>query len=190
MVWHTIAVAVFQDFEPERRHHGHHWVSGVGPNGERGVVHGLGWCTTDDAGCCINDETIREVRGNFPCRTRHWVWRADRRCFRVVHQNSWTEWAGSNRVGVRTSNAHWWHRIGAITDAVIVGIRVKWVGAHIARAVVNAGSCLSRIKGAVSVVVKVFDQFALNWIVFGQFVRQTVTVSVFQNLQVEIKGNR
>ena len=184
-IGHAVAVEVFQNFEPEGGFNREGRVRGVRPNRVRGVVHRFGRRAGDDAGGRIEHEASRQGRRDRPRGASHGVGRLNRRRLGVVDQDGWTEWARSNRVGVRTCNAHASHRVGAVAHTVTVGVGVEGIRAKVAGAVVDAGARLRQVGRAVTVVVQVFHQFAAGRIVLRQLVGQTVAVRVFEHFEVE-----
>ena len=189
MVGHAVAVKVFQNLKPERGFNREGRVGRVGPNGERGVVHRLGRRAGDDTGRGVEHQTVGQVGRDFPRGARNGVGWVDRCRFGVVDQHAWTERARTNRVGIWAGHANRWNGVGTVADAVAVGVGIQGIRTEVARTVVDARTGFRQVRGSVAVVVQVFHQFAITGIVFWEFVWQTISVGVFQNLQVEIKGD-
>ena len=190
LVGHAVAVVVLQDFEPEGGLNRERRVGRVRPNRVGRVLHRLGWRAGDDTGRRVKDQAVGQVsRREFPGCARNGIWRVDRGRLGVVHEHGWSKWPGAYRVGIRTGQTDWRNGVGSVADAVAVGVRIQGIRTEVAGAVVDACACLRQVRSTVAVVVQVFHQFAIAGVVFGQFVGQTVSVGVFQNLQVEIKGD-
>ena len=148
------------------------------------------WRTGDNTGRRVEDQAVRQVgRREFPRGAGYGVGRVDRGRLGVVHEHGWSKWPGTHRVGIRTGQTDRWNSVGSVADTVAVRVGVQGIRTKVAGAVVDARARLRQVRGTVAVVVQVFDQLTVTGIVVGQFIGQTVSVGVFQNLQVEIKGD-
>ena len=125
LVGHAVAVEVLQNLKPERGFNGARRVGGVRPNRVGCVVHRLGRRAGDDTGGRVEHQALGQVGRDFPRGAGNGVGRVDRRRFGVVHKNSWTERARANGVAVGTGQTDRRHGVGAVTDAVAVGVRIE-----------------------------------------------------------------
>ena len=189
LVGHAVAVKVLEHLKPERGFNREGRVGRVRPNRVGRVVHRLGRRSGDDTGRGVKHQAFGQVGRDFPRGAGNGVGRVDRRRLGVVDQDGWTKRARTHRVGVRTGQTNRWHGVGAVADAVTVRVGVEGIRTEVAGAVVDARARFRQVGSTVAVVVEVLDQLTVFGVVLGQFVGQTVTVGVFQDLQVEIKGD-
>ena len=189
LVGHTVAVKVLQNLEPERGFNREGRVGRVRPNRVSRVLHRLGWRSGNDAGRRVEQQAIRQVGRHFPRGAGYGVGWVDRRGLGVVHQDARTERVRAQGVGIRTGQTNRWNGVGAVADAITVRVGIEGIRTEIAGTVVDARARFRQVGCTVTVVVQVLDQLTVFGVVFGQFVGQTVTVGVFQDLQVEIKGD-
>ena len=96
------------------------------------------------------------------------------------------------RVGVRAVHAGARHLVGAVADAVAIGVRIEWARTRVRAVDVVAGAGLGAVGQAIAVVVAVCHEAgrrALGRVVVArQVVRQAVSVVIGQAPQVEREG--
>ena len=185
LVGQAVAVKVLEHLKPERGFNREGRVGRVRPNRVGRVVHRLGRRAGDDTGRGVEHQAFGQVGGDFPRGAENGVGRVDRRRLCVVHQDGWTERARTNGVRVWTGQANRWHGVGAVADAITVGVGVQGIRTEVASTVVDARARFRQVGCTVAVVVQVFDQLTVFGVVLGQFVGQAITVGVLQNFEVE-----
>ena len=184
-VGHAVAVKVLEHLKPERGFNREGRVGRVGPNRVGRVVHRLRRRAGDDTGCRVKHQAVGQVGRQLPRGAGNGVGRIDRRRLGVVDQDGWAERARTNWVRVWTGQTNRWDGVGAVADAVTVGVGVQGIRTEVAGTVVDARARFRQVRCTVAVVVQVFDQLTVFRVVLGQFVGQTVAVGVLQNFEVE-----
>ena len=110
----------------------------------------------------------------------------------VVHANQGRWRDRPVRVGVRAVHAGARHLVGAVADAVAIGVRIEWARARVRAVDVVAGAGLGAVGQAIAVVVAVCHEAgrrALGRVVVArQVVGQAVSVVIGQAPQVEREG--
>ena len=127
---------------------------------------------------------------NFVGAIRDGVLRRQRDHHGVVDRIEVAFGGEAKRRVVRTGHADGRHRVGAVANAVVVGVRIKRIRTGVGRVHVQARVRLVHVVQAVTIVVFVFDQ---GWNARGTAVngvRHTVTVGVRVGRRVKREGVR
>ena len=98
----------------------------------------MGWRAGDDAGRGVKDQPVGQVGRDFPRGAGNGVGRVDRRGLGVVDQDAWTERIRAHGVGIGTGQTNRWDGVGAVADAVAIGVGVQGIRTEVASTVVDA----------------------------------------------------
>ena len=163
----------------------------VQPDREGRVGQRLGWRAADFTGGDVKRQRSRQVRRDREGAARKRVVGRQRGDGGVVHAHQRGRWNRAERVGVRPSDAHAGHARRSVAHAVIVGVRVAWVGAGVVLVNVGTGAGFRRVVVAVAVIVQVLfearraDRVVDCVVIAWQSVGRTVAVQVLQDFEEE-----
>ena len=161
----------------------------VGIDCEGRVTNRFSWNTHQETVAWINGQSSRQVWHNLvgqatACIIRWYAW-----YHRIVHSNDRSRW--TERCQVRTCNTNARNRAWTVTNTVIVGIWVAWVGTRVVAIKIETSIGFSCIVVTITVIVQVlFKTRCSDWVVGGivitwQDVRHAVPVQVFQDFEEE-----
>ena len=163
----------------------------VQPDREGRVGQRLGWCAADLTGVDVERQRSRQVRRDGVGAAIKRVVRRQRGDGGVVHGHQRGRWNHAERVGVRPSDAHAGHARRSVAHAVIVAVRVAWVGAGVVLVNVGTGAGFRRVVVAVTVIVQVLfeagraDRVVDRVVIAWQGVGGAVAVQVLQDFEEE-----
>ena len=161
----------------------------VGIDREGRVTNRFSWNAHQVAVHWINGQSRRQVWRNLVSQTSARIVRWYARYHRVVDSNNRCRW--TERCQVRTCNTNARNRIWTVTNTVIVGIWVAWVGTRVVAIKIESSIGFSCIVVTITVIVQVlFETRCADWVVGGvvitrQDVRHAVPIQVFQDFEEE-----
>ena len=153
------------------------------------VARRFSWNTHQETVAWINGQSSRQVRHNLVGQATARIIRWYAWYHRVVDSNNRCRW--TERRQVRTCNTNARNRIWTITNTVIVGIWVAWVGTRIVAIKIESSIGFSCIVVTITVIVQVlFETRCADWVVGSvvitrQDVRHSVPIQVFQDFEEE-----
>ena len=163
----------------------------VQPDREGRVGQRLGWRAADLTGGDVKRQRSGQGRRNRVGAARQRVVGRQRGDGGVVHTHQRRRWNQAERVGVRPSDAHAGHARRSVAHAVIVRVRVAWVGAGVVLVNESTSAGFRRVVVAVAVIVQVLfearraDRVVDRVVIAWQSVGRTVAVQVLQDFEEE-----
>ena len=161
----------------------------VGIDREGRVTNRFCWNTHQETVAWINRQSSRQVRHNLVGQATARIIRWYAWYHRVVDSNDRCRW--TERCQVRTCNTNARNRTRTVTNTVIVGVWVAWVGTRVVAIKIESSIGFSCIVVAITVIVQVlFETRCSDWVVgciviTRQDVRHSVTIQVFQDFEEE-----
>ena len=137
----------------------------------------------------IDGQSSRQVWHNLVGQTTASIVRWYAWYHRVVDGNNRSRW--TERCQVRTCNTNARDRSWTVTNTVIVGIWVAWVGTRVVCIKIESSIGFSCIVVTITIIVQVlFETRCPDWVVgcvviTRQDVRHSVTIQVFQDFEEE-----